>query len=121
MKKACLYLPVLLFLAVFPSLLCAQTMSELNLKEFDKEPFDLDIKQQNPFAPTRTFSHDLTEEDLFLTGTAVGTYDSYALISGHVVKEGGSIAGLTVKSIGRNQVVLQHLDRVIKLNLAGGM
>lgn len=97
-------------------------MSELDIGGFEKKK---DLGQigaaKSPFTPARPSPQDLLAEDLFLTGIAIGTGRSYALISGHILTEGDKIAGLRVRSISRGKVVLQHLDRVQTLYLEGGL
>ena len=119
--KIKLYLGVVILIVALSSLLFAQGMSELNVREFQKETKVTETGAiRNPFVAKQPLLHDLTVEDLFLNGVVVGPGKSYALINGHALGLGESIAGLRVKSIGKSKVILQHLDRFHILYLEGG-
>ena len=100
----------------------AQSMSELNLKGFDKEktPQETSGTSKSPFSQARVSPKDMNPEDLYLSGIAIGSRKRYALITGHILQEGDLVAGLRVKTININRVVLQHLDKVHTLHLEGG-
>jgi len=121
MRRVIIGLAIVMLMG-FSGVVLAQSMSELNLKGFDKESKTQETSgsSKSPFSQARISPKDMNPEDLYLSGVAIGSGKRYALISGHVLQEGDSVAGLRVKSINLNRVVLQHLDKVHTLNLEGG-
>lgn len=118
----CLLMALMSAVLIMPVGAFAQSMSELDIKGFDKKQDEVRVdRAKSPFSPVTPSPEDLMIEDLYLTGVAVGDGRSYALISGFIVTEGDSVAGLKVRSISRNKVVLQHLDKVHTLHLQGGL
>lgn len=99
----------------------SQSMSELNVKVFEEK---VEIGKtsgiKNPFAHERGSPQDMSVEDLYLTGIVVGGGGNFALVNGYTFREGDRIAGLVVKSISSDKVVLQKLDRIHTLYLGGG-
>lgn len=122
MKKN-IFWPVFLLGLFFCFASFGQGLSELNLQTFEKksvtQPGSEAVK--NPFSAGRTSPKDMILEDLFLNGVVIGGSENYALVSGHVLKVGDSIAGLRVRSIDSGKVVLQELDQIYTLYFDGGM
>lgn len=110
-----------LYCALVSASAFSQGMSELDVKGFNRSN---DISElggtKNPFAPTRSSPQDMILEDLYLSGVALGSGRNFALISGYTVREGDSVAGLRVKAIYKDRVVLQDLDKVHTLYIEGG-
>jgi hypothetical protein len=100
----------------------AGAVSELDVKGFEKETKAAGTVEQikNPFTPSRPSPQDLAPEDIYLTGVVIGDGNRYALINGYIFTEGEEVAGLTIKSISGDRVVLQHLDKIQTLYLGGG-
>lgn len=123
MKRYKVMLVIFVFTAlVLPSAAYPQAMSEINVDGFEKKAESGSTGMvKSPFTPAQPSPRDMLVEDLYLTGIAIGAGKSYALVSGHILTEGDSIAGLRVKSITKGKVVLQHLDKVHTLYLEGGL
>jgi len=116
MKKA---VNILLFLVVFFMFgtAFASSLSELNTKGFQDRTAPAVKTSENPFIKQNISTEDLVVEDLHLTGIIYNPSESYALISGFVLKEDEGIAGYKVKVIERDHVVLRQLDLVKVLRL----
>lgn len=101
----------------------AGSLSELNRESFDQGTAtdEAAATEQSPFVPKPVAKGELLVQDLRLTGLVVGESASYALISGHAVSTGDRIAGFTVKQIGTDHVILQHLDKRVVLHLREGL
>lgn len=112
---------MLVLLLGLPCVLHSQGMSELDLQGFSKKGPVGTGTVKNPFSASRSSAEDLLPEDLFLTGVAIGEGRSFALISGSIVREGDAIAGLKVRTISKDRVILQKLDKIHTLYLDGGM
>jgi len=113
---------ILLLFVLMPASLFSESMSELNIDTFEKQvKTSQTAALKNPFAPDRPAPSELSSEDLYLTGIAVGSGGQFALINGFIFSEGDAIAGLRIRAITKNKVVLQHLDRVHTLYLNGGL
>lgn len=100
----------------------ARNLSDLNRESFEgdkaEEPTDAG---ESPFVPKSKTKEELTIDDLILTGVAVGQQESFALISGVMVRVGERVAGHRVRQIGLDHVVLQQLDKRVILRLQGGL
>lgn len=113
---------IFLVLGVVPYATLAGSMSELDIEEFEKQTeMGKTEGAKNPFAPGKPSPEALSVDDLYLTGVAVGGSGNYALISGYVFMEGDTVAGLTVKAITPEKVVLQRLDKLHTLYIGGGL
>lgn len=118
MKKICWIL--LACVGALPA--SAGSLSELNRTSFDQGmATDEAATEQSPFVPKPVAKGELLVQDLRLTGLVVGESTSYALISGHAVSTGDRIAGFSVKQIGTDHVILQHLDKRVVLHLREGL
>ena len=121
MKYLKIFFCLSLMLFFMTANLFAAGLSELNITEFER---DKDVRTDgtpsNPFAESHPSPEDMMVEDLFLNGVVVGNGRRYALISGHILTLGDTVAGLRVRSISGKKVVLQDLDRVHTLYLEGG-
>jgi hypothetical protein len=104
-------------LLTFAGGVSASSLSELNTKGFQDRAVPVAKSSENPFVRQNISSEELLIEDLNLTGIVYRSDDSFALISGYVVKEGDDIAGYKVKGIERDHVVLRQLDQVKVLRL----
>lgn len=100
----------------------ARTLSDLNRESFEGEKVEEPTETgESPFVPKSKTKEELTIEDLILSGIAVGQKESFALISGVLVRIGERVAGHRVRSIGLDHVVLQQLDKRVILRLQGGL
>lgn len=67
-------------------------------------------------------AEDLTIDDLEISGIVYrDEYESYALISGYMVRPGDKIAGYRVDKINPDRVRLRRLDEVVVLEIGGGI
>lgn len=122
MKTGFLWIWFVVLGFIIPADCFSQSMSELDMGGFEKRDKDAPSSTvKSPFMPARPSPKDMLVEDLYLTGIAIGGGRDYALISGQILTEGDSIAGLRVKTIARDRVILQHLDKVHTLHLEGGI
>lgn len=100
----------------------AESISELDITGFESETgTSKSSAVKNPFTPDRPTPQEMPLEDLYLTGVAVGSGKSYALINGFVFSVGDKLGGLIVRAITKKKVILQRLDRVHILYLEGGL
>lgn len=107
---------------ISPSIVSSEGLSELDMSGFEKKDGSAGATTvKSPFVPAKPAPGELMAEDLYLTGVAIGSGGSYALISGYILSEGDYIAGLRVRSITMDKVVLQHLDQIHTLNIEGGL
>jgi hypothetical protein len=107
---------VLLIIAVATPLFAA-SLSELDVKGFQQRTVPATKAIENPFMKQNVSMKDVMIEDLNLNGIVYSPADSYALVSGFVVKEGDEIGGYKVKLIERDHVILKQLDQVKVLRL----
>ncbi len=98
----------------------ARNLSDINREAFEGEKAEEPAEGvESPFVPKSKTKESLTVEDLILTGVAVGERDSYALISGVLVRVGERVAGYRIRQIGLDHVVLQQLEKRVVLRLQG--
>lgn len=101
----------------------AQSISDLDLGGLERLSPDQETRTHtNPFATSASAAEDLAVEDLQLTGIVWrDDNNSYALISGYLVRPGDKIAGFRVDKIEADKVRLRRIDEVIVLALGGGI
>ena len=115
--------------AVAALLLCsgsalAQSLSDMDLSSFERQSSSQPEVQAhtNPFSSGVSAAEDLAVEDLQLTGIVYRSEaESYALVSGYLVRPGDRIAGYRVDKIEKDRVRLKRLNEVIVLALGGGI
>ena len=101
----------------------AQSLSDLNWEGFKKDAGGPEVQTHtDPFASGVSAAEDLMVEDLQLTGIVYNSpSDSYALISGYLVRPGDLIAGYRVDAVEKDRVRLKRLEDVFILVLGGGI
>jgi hypothetical protein len=101
----------------------AQSISDMDWDAFLKHTTgDSTQSHTDPFAGGAMTAEDLSIEELQLTGIVCGDEgNSYALISGYLVKPGDHIAGYRVDLIEKDKVRLRRVDDVFILALGGGI
>jgi len=95
----------------------ASSLSDLDVKSFQQRTAPTVKGMENPFIKQNISMKDVMLEDLNLNGIVYNPSESFALISGFVVKEGDDIGGYKVKLIERDHVILKNLDQVKVLRL----
>ncbi|PIR17777.1 MAG: hypothetical protein COV46_02710 [Deltaproteobacteria bacterium CG11_big_fil_rev_8_21_14_0_20_49_13] len=105
----------LFVLSVAP--LYAASLSDLNTKGFQDRTTPPVRATENPFMKQNASPQDMVVEDLHLDGIVYSPHSSYALISGFTVREDDDVAGLKVKVIEKDRVVLRQLDQMKILRL----
>jgi hypothetical protein len=95
----------------------ASSLSDIDTKSFQERTKPSVKAADNPFVKQTVSASDLLVEDLRLTGIVYRPDESYALISGYMLKEGENIAGFKVKLIEKDHVVLRQMDvtKVLRL------
>ena len=100
----------------------AQSISDIDLQAFQGLTGKETVQAHtDPFASGSSAAEDLTVEDLQLSGIVFGGGDSYALISGYLVRPGDLIAGYRVDAIEKDRVRLRRINDVFVLVLGGGI
>ncbi len=100
----------------------AQSISDLDLQAFQGVTGKETVQAHtDPFASGSSAAEDLTVEDLQLSGIVFGGGDSYALISGYLVRPGDLIAGYRVDAVEKDRVKLRRINDVFVLVLGGGI
>ncbi len=122
-KRFVIGLAVFIFSALIARTLPAQSLSDMDWQGFEKQQGKQEVQTHtNPFSGGVSAAEDLTVEDLQLTGIVYGSAnDSYALISGYLVRPGDMIAGYRVDSIEKDRVKLKRVGDVFVLVLGGGI
>lgn len=125
MRRQIFFLAIIVFGSafVFPRMIFAQSLSDLDWQGFMKHEGKQEVQTHtDPFASGNSAAEDLTVEDLQLTGIVYGDEkDSYALISGYLVRPGDLIAGYRIDSIDKDRVKLKRVNDVYVLVLGGGI
>ena len=108
---------------LFSSFAAAQSLSDLQWDKFVGLTSGEDVQTHtDPFAGGVSSAEDLSIEELSLTGIVYGgAEDSYALISGYLVRVGDKIASYKVDAIEKDKVRLKRVDDVYVLVLGGGI
>lgn len=101
----------------------AQSLSDMDLSTFEQQTSqEVGQAHTDPFTSGVSTAEDLVVEDLQLTGIVYRSEaESYALISGYLVRPGDRIAGYRVDNIEKDRVKLRRLNEVIVLALGGGI
>lgn len=100
----------------------AQSLSDLDWEGFEQHSGGAKVQSHtDPFASGAVAADDLSVEDLQLTGIVYNSGESFALISGYLVKPGDRIAGFRVDRVDKDIVRLKRLDEVYILALGGGI
>lgn len=101
----------------------AQSISDLNWAGFKENLGEPEVQTHtDPFASGVSAAEDLMVEDLQLSGIVYASpEDSYALISGYLVKPGDLIAGYRVDAVEKDRVRLKRLEDIFVLVLGGGI
>lgn len=101
----------------------AQSLSDIDLSTFEQQQAgEGGQAHTNPFASGAVAADDLAVEDLQLTGIVYRSEaESYALISGYLVRTGDRIAGYRVDAIEKDKVALRRVNEVLVLALGGGI
>lgn len=120
----CITVIITFLCAMFSAgLTLAQSLSDIDMTTFEVQKEQYEVQSRaNPFASGVSTAEDLTIESLQLTGIVYGDeQNSYALVSGYLVRPGDKIAGYRVDSIEKDKVKLRRVDDVYVLALGGGI
>jgi hypothetical protein len=84
----------------------------------DQEPSS-NQSWEKPEGLGKTFSNEIDESEFVLEGIVLASKskDSFAVINGRRVREGGSVEGATITEIGKNYVVIQSPKDNSKIKL----
>jgi hypothetical protein len=103
----------------------AQALSDFNWEGFQKRTGAEGVETQvhaSPFSSGVSTVETLSVDELQLSGIVYASpSDSYALISGYVVRPGDLIAGYRVEAIERDKVKLDRVGKKFVLVLGGGL
>lgn len=102
----------------------AQSISDIDLDGFKKLNPQVDVQEHtDPFSSGVAPAENMMVEDLKLYGIAYRSpSESFALISGYLVRPNDSIAGYRVQKIETTKVFLSRVGSApLMLSLGGGM
>lgn len=97
----------------------AESLSDLNMQDFSQKKVQTTAPARSPFIPQHTGKEELLVQDLRLTGVAYSEGESYALVSGSIVRINDRLGAYRVSTIERNRVVLRKLDETVILRMEG--
>ena len=95
----------------------AESLSDLNMQGFEQKKVQSVTPMRSPFVPQQVGKEELLVQDLRLSGVAYTQGESYALISGSIVRVGDRMGGYRVSIIERMRVVLRKLDETAELRM----
>ena len=99
----------------------AESLSDLNMQGFEQKKVQSVTPMRSPFVPQQVGKEELLVQDLRLSGVAYTQGESYALISGSIVRVGDRMGGYRVSIIERMRVVLRKLDETVVLRMEGAL
>ncbi len=106
-----------IFCYCYTAVAWANTLSGLNIEDFQKEPSNKIQWQNNPFVQNLD---DVSVHELKLMAIVYREGDAACLISGQVLRQGDKIGSSELVSIEKKGVILRNEHGIFRLSLQGG-
>ena len=113
-------LVLFVILSLLPNLCLAETetLSGLNLEEFEQKTDDKMMWRGNPFVQP---ANDVSVSDLRLTGVVYSELKAAAIVNDQIVEEGDKIGYNEILEIEPTRVILRNDNGLFSITLNGGM